>query len=141
MDPVRWMVLAGIAVGGCFPSGSQCEVDSDCGGSFQCTRTHECVDGTLIDARLTWTIGGVTADATSCAGVDHMEITFTDTATNDGTTYSPVPCALGLATYDKMPPRFDNVSLGAHDASDRILDSATRSLQPGINQLAFDLTP
>jgi len=126
--------------GGCFPVGDACDVDSDC-ATGSCTRTHECVDGTLIDARVRWTIAGAPASEASCAGIDHMSIAFVDTATDDRTNYSPVPCALGMATYDKMPPRFDTVAINAHAADDRVLASATATLQPGVNMIDFDLVP
>ena len=47
----------------------------------------------------------------------------------------------GGATYDKMPPRFDTVSINAHDVDETVLDSAVSNLQPGENVIDFDLTP
>ena len=142
---MRWLALGLLGLTGCFPlaGGDECTVDEDCGSGVSCTRTHECVDGTLIDARVRWTIDGATASETRCtsAGIDHLSIGFADTANDDRTTYSPVPCALGLATYDKMPPRFDTVSINAHDADDLVLDSAVDGLQPGENIIDFDLMP
>jgi hypothetical protein len=143
---MRWLALGLIGLTGCFPvagEGGECVVDQDCGSGFSCTRTRECVDGTLIDARVRWTIAAAAASDASCAGagIDHLSIAFADTATDDRTTYSPVPCPLGMATYDKMPPRFDTVSINAHDSSDSVLDSAVDGLQPGENLIDFDLMP
>jgi hypothetical protein len=133
------------ALAGCFPLGGsqECTVDSDCGPDLACTRTHECASGTLVDAVVHWTLDGAAAGDSACSadGVDHMSISFTDTATGEGLTYSPVPCKLGQATYDKMPPRFDQVGINAHAADDTVLDGAVADLQPGVNQIEFDLSP
>ena len=137
---MRTLLPALLALSGCFPVGAECDVDSDCAAGA-CTRTHECVDGTLIDARVHWTIAGAAAGESTCAGIDHMSIAFADSETDDRTSYSPVPCALGMATYDKMPPRFDTVAINAHAADDRVLASATAGLLPGVNDIELDLTP
>ncbi len=133
-------VLTAAAAAGCFPVANECDVDSDC-ETGSCTRTHECVDGTLVDARLRWTIAGAPASETSCAGIDHLSIAFAEAGTGDRRSYSPVPCALGMATYDKMPPRYDTVAINAHADDDRVLASATAGLQPGVNMLELDLIP
>lgn len=134
------LLILAMAIAGCFPVGDACDVDSDC-ETGSCTRTHECIEGTLIDARIRWTIAGAPASETSCAGIDHLSIAFAETATGDRRSYSPVPCALGMATYDKMPPRYDTVAINAHAADDRVLASATAGLQPGVNMLELDLIP
>jgi hypothetical protein len=137
---MRTLPLALLALSGCFPAGAECDVDSDCTAGA-CTRTHECIEGTLVDARVHWTLAGEPASETTCAGIDHMSIAFADSETDDRTSYSPVPCELGMATYDKMPPRFDTVAINAHAADDRVLASATAGLLPGLNQVDFDLAP
>jgi hypothetical protein len=133
-------------VGGCFPGGgafSECREDYDCPSDQQCTRTRECVGGTLIEARLTWTIGGVAVtpqDAAACAGIDHLEISFGESGLGD-VTYSPVPCSLGFSVYDKMPPRLDRVSLVGLDSRGALVGADSAPLSPGENLITLDVSP
>lgn len=131
---------------GCVPTGSafgDCRDDLDCPAGSQCTRTRECVSGTLIDARVTWTIGGAAVspqEDAACAGIDHLEVSFAEEGLGD-ITYTPVPCNLGLIVYDKMPPRLDRVSVAAFDGRGALVAVDGASLSPGENLIALDLTP
>ena len=121
----------------------ECLGDDECEGA--CTRTQECALGTLVDVTVTWRIHGLTPtpdNPGACLGVDHLALTFEDS--NDyagGVMYEPIPCELGITTYDKMPPRFDSIGLSAQSSSGRILDSAQQRLQPGENIIEFSLFP
>lgn len=139
-------MLAAAMLAGCIPTGStfgDCRDDFDCPSDAQCTRTRECVSGTLIDARITWTIGGAPVNPQSdaaCAGIDHLDVSFAQEGLGD-ITYSPVPCNLGFIVYDKMPPRLDRVSIAAFDSRGALVDADSAALSPGENLITLDLSP
>ena len=108
-DPGGWGTGPG-GTGG--DTGFGCHVDTDCGGGYVCARDGECL--TAADVRtihVTWTVNGSAADATSCTTSPHLDITFSD-ASQEQFGFSPVPCAEGKFTIDKLPSRFTYVALG-----------------------------
>jgi hypothetical protein len=130
---------------GCLPVGSECLDDFDCGGNLACTRNGECVpENSLVFTQIFWTYNGVAPrpdDPTTCGNVADLTVTFRDIDISDDLSFHPVTCNLGRITYDRMPPRFDEVSLIAHDSGGRRLDSATRPLQSAENIIMIDLQP
>ena len=103
---VRSLALASIALlplAACFEpaDGGACARDSDCAGAV-CTRVGECASEAYA-LRITWTIAGQPADAASCAGFDHLELTLIDPSVGTSHTVAPVPCAPGSFFYDKLP--------------------------------------
>ena len=93
------------------PSGGACEVDDDCSGNDVCARNGECTD-TARSVRVTWTIRGMPASASSCAQSPNLFIVFSSPSPTDQYGYEPVPCASGVFTVDKLPRRFNAVELG-----------------------------
>ena len=143
--PLSLVLLVWIA--GCFSvdEPGECVSDDQCGSGNACTRTGECVATSSLSSTLVnWTINGVAptpADPSPCAGIAELEVIFDDHTSHTSTGYSPVTCSLGRVFYDKMPPRFDTVSLVAYDNAGRRLDWASASLSAGENIVTLDLRP
>ncbi len=136
-------------VAGCMPSSGQtfgdCRQDADCGADQTCARTSECVSGTLVSARISWTVDGqavspASADACTSASIDHLEVSFADDNFGD-VTYSPVECKLGQILFDKMPPRFHRVTVSAFLATGIPYAADGSSLSRGENVVNLDLSP
>ncbi len=122
-----------------------CRRDSDCADGQTCTRTHECVSGTLVTARISWTVNGQAVspaayEACTTAGIDHLEVSFADGNFGD-VTYSPVECKLGQILFDKMPPRFYRVTVSAFLSSGAAYAADGGALSPGENVVDLDLSP
>ena len=107
-EPTGW----GTGPGGTGGNSSYgCHLDTECGTGYVCARDGECL--TSAETRtihVTWTVAGAPADATSCANAPHLDITFLN-ASQEQFGFSPVPCAEGKFTIDKLPTRFDTVEL------------------------------
>ncbi|CAN5497762.1 hypothetical protein BH11MYX1_BH11MYX1_37370 [soil metagenome] len=115
-------LVAVLALFGCpgNPSTTTCETDSDCGGDV-CARDGECLPGNEIrGVKVTWTIGGKTADATSCASAPDFYIDFYGSYAASSFGYAPVPCLQSQFFIDKLPTSFDQVELGATGLFDRV---------------------
>jgi hypothetical protein len=97
--------------GGGGSSSYGCHADSDCGGSYVCARTGECLSATQVRiVRTTWTVDDAPASDTSCTVAPKLAITF-QTGPGDVFGFAPVPCDAGKFTVDKLPTRFTTVSL------------------------------
>ena len=143
--------LASFLVGGCFqtssgPGGSdgvECVTDDHC--PEVCTHTGECVaESNVVDVRIEWTVNGDSVSPTSdaaCAGVNMLSVRFVDRRVSPDIVYRPVPCNLGLITYNKMPGRLDSVELSAWDDRDRELARVTSPLTIGDNRIEMNLQP
>jgi hypothetical protein len=113
-----------------------CMEDTDCGGGAVCARNAECLPASEIRAvRVTWTIRGMDANATTCAPTPNFYLLFASTQVNDTFGYEPVPCAAGLFTVDKLPLRFISVEIGIEDW---FQESKAFDAQGNV---AFDLAP
>lgn len=100
-----------------------CEVDPDCGSAFECTRMHECTPvGTSLAVRVVWTIDGEAPTPELCMvhEITEMSLTFIDREEDNAPKYSPIPCPLGRIFFDRVSPRFDQVSLYAHQSDGSI---------------------
>jgi hypothetical protein len=129
----RWLVL--VALAGCFRGGGDCEVDADCNNGV-CARNGECLPAAEVRAvRVTWTIRGAPANATTCTPHPNFYLLFASPQVNDTFGYEPVPCAAGLFTVDKLPRRFVSVEIGVENwfQEDVAFDSQGNA--------AFDLAP
>ncbi|GAB4542380.1 MAG: hypothetical protein Tsb0020_54800 [Haliangiales bacterium] len=120
----------------CF-SGAPCQDDSDCGDSL-CTRTGEC-SVEVVSVILHWTLDGRAPDEQSCAEVGQLSVVFEDQEVERELTYEPVRCTLGRIYFDRMPSRFDRVTLRADDPSGRLLDERTVSLGRRGIEVMLDL--
>jgi hypothetical protein len=98
--------------GGGGPQGFGCEQDSDCGGAGSvCARDGECVSPSqLTTIHITWTVQGAAASASTCASVPDLDLTFFDSGQAEFG-FSPVPCAEGKFTIDKLPSWFTAAEL------------------------------
>jgi hypothetical protein len=118
---VRSPVLL-VALAACSGTSSTitCTADTDCGGDV-CARDGECLPPTEIrSVRVTWTIGGKTADATSCATAPEFYIDFYGAYAASTFGYAPVPCVQSQFFIDKLPTSFDQVELGAKGVFDHV---------------------
>ena len=86
--------------------------------------------------KVTWTIGGKAASATTCASTPDFYLEFYDTSYGYDFGYAPVPCMQGQFFIDKIPRRYTEVGLSSDQtrfASTKLIDAS--------NMASFDLTP
>lgn len=108
-------------------TGSECEIDSDCGSSDVCARDHMCTEASSVRAVMaTWTIRGAAASTTTCGAHPDLYISFIGDDFGDTLGFAPVPCKLGQFLVDKLPARFKQVELGVEGGTSdvRTLDAA-----------------
>ena len=92
--------------------GQLCETDAECGSDL-CARDGECLPASqLREVKITWTINGMTASATTCAGTPDLYLQFDSLQFGDTFGFAPVPCMQGSFNIDRLPKRFDQVELG-----------------------------
>jgi hypothetical protein len=113
--------LAFALVVGCAGSSSappgECSGGSACGADHVCTRDGLCLPSDQVRAvHVNWTISGAAASATSCTAAPDLVL---DLRRGEGPSlgFSPVPCAEGKFTVDRLPVDYDRVELGR--AADR----------------------
>jgi hypothetical protein len=148
MRPCRLALVLGLPfiLAGCLAGeGESCVSDVDCASDGECTRTGECVaDGRALFVIVRWTVDdeAPTRDEPKpCEPIGELEIRFHD-PDGEPLAYRPVPCELGQAVYDKMPPRYRSVELVAYDADGDVVDSAEGPLESaGETAVEFDLSP
>jgi hypothetical protein len=142
------VVLLGLpwSLAGCLSGeGESCVSDVDCASDGECTRTGECVaDGAAVRIVVRWTVAGdapTPSEPGPCAAFGELEIRFHE-PDGEPLAYRPVPCELGQAVYDKMPPRFQSVEVVAYDPAGDVVDSVEEPLaESGPSDLEFDLSP
>jgi len=133
------LVLAiAIAVAGCPVGGGECTLDSDCVGGDVCANTHDCrAAGAVTRLVIRWTLWGAPADASNCAGLGDLEITIRDREEPANVaSWSPVPCAAGRFTFDKLPVEYDRCEIHAP----RTGESHEDVIPAGGGELTFDMT-
>ncbi len=125
--------LALIVLAACGSSAdNKCKVDTDCGGQV-CARNGECVDSSQVQmVKVTWTVRGQMANATTCASAPDLELWFQSPQDYFG--FEPVPCMEGQFTIDKIPTRYDEVELDIAGGSPVAFSPIPASLT-----VAFDL--
>lgn len=133
----RLVALVPLLLAACPSSSTQseCTTDSDCNGDV-CARDGECLPASDIHAvKVTWTIRGSAASASSCAASPDFYIQFDGPDQQDTFGYEPVPCDPGQFTNDKLPKRFSQVEIGI---GNRFLDAQPIS---AAGSASFDLYP
>ena len=120
-----------VALAGCPQGGDTCsDTGGSCSGGLTCTRDGECLDPSQVRAvKVTWTIGGMPASATTCASTGDFLLQFLEPS-GGSFGYEPVPCVEGQFTIDRIPTRFVDAEIGVQ-------------VQPigTDNSVAFDLPP
>jgi hypothetical protein len=102
------MVLLGAS--GC-PGSTECSLDNECRSGEVCARSSECLPtGQVWEVQVRWTIAGAAPSATTCAPIEPVGIQFQG-GRDDELKYSPIACASGLFTVDKLPIRMNKVQL------------------------------
>ncbi len=94
---------------------SSCEADTQCPTGDVCARDGSCMPPSEVRAiRVTWTVNGMAASATTCADAPNLAIAFASDSHGyyGALTYAPVPCAEGVFSVDKMPVQYIDVGLG-----------------------------
>jgi hypothetical protein len=127
------VILAGCPGGN---NSGECSVDTDCGNEV-CARDGECLPASdVYPVKVTWTINGMPASATTCTPAPDFYINFSGfTVQTFG--FLPVPCDQGQFFVDKMPRGYNAVELGADGHFDK---NAGITLGTGSSGLAtFDL--
>ena len=96
-------------------SPNYCTVDSECSGGDVCAHTHECLPpGQVHSVTIHWTIGGQPASATTCTGIDHLDVGYENSGdATDQVLFSPVMCNEGEFPNDKWPTRYDIADVDA----------------------------
>ena len=133
--------MRGVAIlallAGCPAQGTpQCTVDTDCGGNGEvCARDGECLPADEVQmVKVSWTIGGAAADATTCAPFPSFYLEFDGSMFEDTFGYEPVPCVQGQFTIDKLPTRFVQVDIG-------VQGQWTDTTQIESGAASFDIAP
>src|SRR4051794_32585580 len=88
-----------------------CGGDAECGTGNVCARDGECLPSSEVrTVHVAWTVSGTAASADTCLGAPHLDLTFSD-AQQEQFGFSPVPCAEGKFTVDKLPSWYTTVGL------------------------------
>ena len=105
-----------LAACGAPSDGSYCTMDVECSGGNVCAHTHECLPpGQVHSVTIHWTIGGLAPNATSCAGIDHLDVGYENSSdATDQVLFSPVMCNEGEFPNDKWPTRYDIADVAAY---------------------------
>jgi hypothetical protein len=134
---MRLVVLASIAassvlLGGCpmgNGGGGECTVDRECIRSEVCARDGSCMAASALrDVKATWTLSGMTASETTCAGHTDLYISF-EGGPGESIGFSPVPCANGQFLITKLPKTYTRVELGVHNGASEsaVVDSSNQA--------------
>jgi len=130
---MRALVLV-VLLAGCPGSKAECVTDGDC-GSDVCARNGECLPASdVYPVRVTWTIRGMPASATTCAQTPDFFIYFQ--SANDSFGFAPVPCNQGSFFVDKLPKRYTEAEIGADGRFDEFM-----AIDPRAGTAMFDLSP
>jgi hypothetical protein len=113
---------------------SNCAVDADCGGDV-CARDGECAAASDIrGVKVTWTLNGQTANATTCASSPDFFLEFYNSSNGYDFGYEPVPCMQGQFFIDKIPREYTEVGLSQTEGQ-----FTQTELIDNNNTAAFDL--
>jgi hypothetical protein len=110
-------VLMIALLGGCPPAGGapstdECLEDNECGSGEVCARDNLCYRAAEVRfVKTTWTLRGQPASATTCGRYPDLYIEFRGSSV-ESLGFSPVPCANGQFSVDKLPRGFTRVELG-----------------------------
>ncbi len=94
---------------GPYDHGDYCTSDSQCDGEV-CARDDFCHDASeLHGVKVTWTVNGGEANASSCAPSPSFYLEFDTGDAYNLFGYSPVPCMQGSFFIDKIPTYYRSV--------------------------------
>lgn len=113
---MRAALLASVVLlGGCpRQGGGECMVDGECLSSEVCARDGSCATPSNVrDVKAVWTLRGMPATDTTCAGHPQLYINFNG-GPGEEIGFSPVPCNLGQFVITKLPKSYTRVELGAY---------------------------
>lgn len=113
----RTAAIAVLAIASAACSGgpvTDCQTDLDCSSGQVCARDGECLAPSQVrSVKVTWTVRGMAASATTCATIPDLFVQFANGAVyRDTFGFEPVPCDAGQFPIDKLPVRFDQVEVG-----------------------------
>lgn len=131
-------LVAVAASAGCFETSNTCQRDFDCNGGSVCANTRECAAASDVHrVAVRWSVRGNPAGVDTCAGIANLELDIFDDVSGATSGYAPVPCQLGMFTFDKLPLAFNRVTLTAYAVSGGS-ESFTATIYEG-QDIQFDL--
>jgi len=140
---MRTALALALALLPCCPAshdGQMFEADSECGGDI-CARDGECIAASEVrQVKITWTINGMTANATNCGAEQDLYLQFDAPDPGDTFGFAPVPCMQGQFTIDRLPKRFDEVELGAENGQPYVGFQQAAPIDAN-DTASFDLRP
>lgn len=90
----------------------RCGQDPPCGEGLVCSQPSECLAPERIYAiHINWTLSGRPANKTTCAGLPDFSVYFSSDGSAPKLSYSPVPCAAGRFTIDRVSRIVNEASL------------------------------
>jgi hypothetical protein len=117
-------------------SGGECVNDSQCGDDV-CVRGGECVARSNVHSVMVrWTVDGAAASATTCNAHPDLFLQFDGTDYGDTLRFAQVACRQGSFFVDKLPKRYQQVTLGVEGSHGNVL-----SIDAATTQATFDLLP
>jgi hypothetical protein len=138
---VRSLALLSLVLLGACPapggpaSTNECFVDEECDTGELCARDSQCWPAADVhEVKTTWTLRGQPANDTTCARYPDLYIQFQGRSV-ESLGFSPVPCANGQFTVDKLPREFTRVELGVDNGGPWTAGSIGST-----GQAALDLT-
>jgi hypothetical protein len=93
----------------------RCRSDTACHEDWVCARNGACYPPSEVrSVTVTWTIGGMVADPTTCGTSPDLRIAFSSGGggERDHVEFEPVPCRAGRFSIDTLPTTFTSVELG-----------------------------
>jgi hypothetical protein len=125
----------GVDPEGPLPKGASCVIDGDCETDSICTHPMGCWPvAELYTAHVSWTINGMPANATTCAGLPPLTIAFHGAKAGQQIEFRPVACAEGKFTLIQVPTVLTTVKLGTRDQGD-----ASATIDTATGEAALDL--
>ena len=115
---------------------ASCSTDADCGRGDLCGPPGVCLAPDEIrSVEIAWTIAGKPADESTCAKIPELELAFRTSGgcrkgKGEALTFSPVHCVSGMFVMDRLPWKYESVSLdikadGKHERVERPIIEGT----------------
>jgi hypothetical protein len=111
-------------------TGNRCSSDAQCRDGALCAHNSTCMAASeLRTVHVNWTVDGMPANQTVCDPLGQLEIEFgtNQPVTTAQLTFSPLACAEGKFTIDKMPMAWTAVKISGReiDAKSGTIDAVT----------------
>jgi hypothetical protein len=111
-------------------TGNSCRSDAQCSDGALCAHNSTCIAASeLRTVHVNWTVDGMPANQTACDPLGTLEIEFgtTQSVSNPQLTFSPLACAEGKFSIDKMPMTWTGVKISGRriEAQSGTIDAAT----------------